>query len=755
MNLTRLSMAARSLVPLMAIVAWSVVVQPGTVRAQAIYKIDNSDNLNLTSSWSTTSGSQTPNPGSLATGNVWYLNDVTMLGSKTVSLGGDLRIVGIGLDNTTAVSTAYNVVINSGDTLTLDGGTISGTGVDGTGYSNAGIVLNRSVGGSLTINANIAVAANQQWVTSRALTVGGNIALGSTTLSFNTAGSSVQTLSGVISGTGNLNKSAGSGTLALANAANTFTGTVTLVGGNTTITTLANGGTNSSLGAGTSSIVMNSAVLTYLGTGTGTTNRAIDMRAAAVLNNNSASGAISFTAANVLQGSTASARTLTLGGTNTGDNTFGSILGDSGTGASISRLQKSGTGRWIVTGANTYTGATVINQGTLRVSGTGVLGGATGSTGDESNIWFTSSNANASLEFETVANLGPADQIRFRNTGGTAGQGGALVYIGTTNQTLGKTLQCDSSVGIRLESNSVGGSLTVNGAFSQSNRGLYLGGTGTGDNTLAIAFAGSGGLTKRGAGTWLLTAANTNTGGVTVEAGTLQVGAGSTTGSIAGNASVSGGATLAFNRSDAVTYAGIVGGGGNLRKAGGGTLTLSAASGYTGTTTVAAGTLALGSAAALASTVIDVQAGARLDVSALASGLSLGSGQRLGGRGTLIGDVSFGSGSLLGFDPTGPLVVGSGTLSFAAGFGIANLAGVDWDSLALNTPYTVVDTSQSFAASDISNFGFANRAAVGSLGREAYFQSGSLQLVVVPEPGTMALVAAGLALAGWAARRRR
>jgi autotransporter-associated beta strand protein len=52
---------------------------------------------------------------------------------------------------------------------------------------------------------------------------------------------------------------------------------------------------------------------------------------------------------------------------------------------------------------------------------------------------------------------------------------------------------------------------------------LYLGGTGTGDNTLATAFTGTGGLTKRDAGTWILTGTNTYTGDTTVMDGVLTV----------------------------------------------------------------------------------------------------------------------------------------------------------------------------------------------------------------------------------------
>ena len=46
----------------------------------------------------------------------------------------------------------------------------------------------------------------------------------------------------------------------------------------------------------------------------------------------------------------------------------------------------------------------------------------------------------------------------------------------------------------------------------------------------------------------MLTGANTYTGGTTISAGTLQIGNGGTTGSIAGNVTDNG--TLVFNRSE-------------------------------------------------------------------------------------------------------------------------------------------------------------------------------------------------------------
>ncbi|MDX2186622.1 MAG: autotransporter-associated beta strand repeat-containing protein, partial [Opitutaceae bacterium] len=89
--------------------------------------------------------------------------------------------------------------------------------------------------------------------------------------------------------------------------------------------------------------------------------------------------------------------------------------------------------------------------------------------------------------------------------------------------------------------------------------------------TIESVIAGSGGLTKTDLGTLVLTGANTYTGGTVISAGTLAVGNGGTSGSIVGNVTNNG--VLSFNRSDALSYAGVVSGSGALVKQGGGTLT--------------------------------------------------------------------------------------------------------------------------------------------------------------------------------------
>ena len=115
---------------------------------------------------------------------------------------------------------------------------------------------------------------------------------------------------------------------------------------------------------------------------------------------------------------------------------------------------------------------------------------------------------------------------------------------------------------------------------------------------------GTGGLTKAGAGTLLLANDNTYTGGTTVSLGTLQLGNGGTTGSILGDVTDNG--TLAFNRSDVVTFPGLISGMGNVAQISPGTTILTANSTYTGGTTISLGTLQLGNGGASGSIVGDV-----------------------------------------------------------------------------------------------------------------------------------------------------
>ena len=98
-------------------------------------------------------------------------------------------------------------------------------------------------------------------------------------------------------------------------------------------------------------------------------------------------------------------------------------------------------------------------------------------------------------------------------------------------------------------SGSILGDVADNGslAFNRSDNVIFLG-----------VISGTGSVTQNGIGTTILTAESSYSGGTTIGAGTLQLGNGSTSGSILGNVADNG--TLASNRSDTVSFPGVISG---------------------------------------------------------------------------------------------------------------------------------------------------------------------------------------------------
>jgi autotransporter-associated beta strand protein len=181
-----------------------------------------------------------------------------------------------------------------------------------------------------------------------------------------------------------------------------------------------------------------------------------------------------------------------------------------------------------------------------------------------------------------------------------------------------------------------------------------------------------------------------------------------------------------------------------------GLLLLGGANTFTGSTTITGGTLALGAAASLASSAIGIDSGAVLDLSALA--FTLGSGQSIGGKGSILGNFVFGAGSNFKFTvgESLQLSLASGTASFASTFGVANVLGID--ETTPEGTYTLIDGTVNFT--NVINVGAANAVPIGDGTKSAYLQQGSLQLVVVPEPSAVTLAGVGVMSLAWAIRRR-
>ncbi|MEX1113821.1 MAG: autotransporter-associated beta strand repeat-containing protein [Akkermansiaceae bacterium] len=149
-----------------------------------------------------------------------------------------------------------------------------------------------------------------------------------------------------------------------------------------------------------------------------------------------------------------------------------------------------------------------------------------------------------------------------------------------------------------------------------------------------------------------------------------------------------GNGTLTVNDSGTRTFAGEISGAGNMVKDGAGTWTLTAANTYTGTTTIKAGSLVIGSSGSLAnSSTIDVRGGTTFDVSAVTGGYTLTSGQTLSGTGTVVGSSNI-AGTLSPGNSPGTLTGGSQTWLDGGDYNwqildATGVAGTGFDTIAM------------------------------------------------------------------------
>jgi hypothetical protein len=124
--------------------------------------------------------------------------------------------------------------------------------------------------------------------------------------------------------------------------------------------------------------------------------------------------------------------------------------------------------------------------------------------------------------------------------------------------------------------------------------------------------------------------------------------------------------------------------------------------------------------------------------------VTVNDGAELAGGGIITGTLNLKGNALLdvmtAIENSNPLDV-AGITTFGSGFGIDNLTGIDWDIVA-NGTYTLINGNINTA--NLANLNLENKLAIGTLPeRYAYFQNGSLQLVVIPEPSSALLASLG------------
>ena len=227
-----------------------------------------------------------------------------------------------------------------------------------------------------------------------------------------------------------------SGTVVLGNINNSFSGQVSITqstaGQTTTLQTanIGNAGANSALGkAGT--INMGSTnesaftVLKYTGAGeitdkiinlSGTNATGQTVSGGATLDQ-SGSGNLKFTSAMTSTGGTG-AKKIFLTGSTSGTGEFAGAISDFG--ANTNSLLKTGTGQWSLSGANTYTGATEVREGTLRISSGGSITSAT--TISNSATLLVHGNAGA-VTVDSGGSLGGSGSVGAISGSGTVGPG--------------------------------------------------------------------------------------------------------------------------------------------------------------------------------------------------------------------------------------------------------------------------------------------------------------------------------------------
>jgi len=493
------------------------------------------------------------------TGIINVVNAATVLGISGPIVGASFRKDGAGTLVLSGNNTYNGITTVTGGILRA--GSINGIGKGGFGLNNtAGVVLDLNGFSSAISYLNGGGAT------------GGNITLGTATLTVASNGGAGG-YAGAINGGGGLIKG-GTFTQALTGCASSYTGSTVINGGVLQVGCLADGGSNSAIGAASnaaSNLVLNGGALSYIGTG-GSTNRLFTLGGSAGSRlDSSGTGAIVFTNAGAIAFSAPGTnQTIALGGTNTGNNSLAAQLTDNGVG--VTSLTKDGVGTWILNNPNSlYTGITTINGGVLGVDKLS-NGGLASSIG-------ASSAAAANLV------IGNNSTLRYTGAGDTTNRLFTL--------SAGTTFIESSGTGAIVFTDT--GLVTLAGANQA--RTIALGGTNTGNNTLAgsIGNAGSGvtTLAKNDSGTWLLTGTNTYSGPTNVNAGRLILGNGGTSGSVA-SATINNLGILGFNRSDTLTYGGVITQTGSVQQLGAGTTILTGANSYTGGTTISAGTLQLG-----------------------------------------------------------------------------------------------------------------------------------------------------------------
>ncbi len=649
---------------------------------------------------------------------------VIFTGANSIIMTGGLADTGANLtltNNMTSAVTGNSLTFSTG-VVTLDQvtGTAQTLTIAGSGNTTISSAIKDISTGLGTNGANLTITNTGTTTLSGANSFGGSTTAG--TLTVNGAGGTV-ILAGTNSSTiGNTTLTAG--TLQLDNATDGG-----LAGGILNF----NGGTLQSLLA--SQAVSNSGTFAASSTISGTQSISLNgtytQSASTTLTNNISGSGRQLTLAGTvnIDNATGTGQTLTLAGA--GNTTISGVIQDysGGTGTSHGAVTFSGTGVTTLSGSNTFGGVVTISAGTVLLnaaqasaSSVGVLGQDSGagsiilsggtleyssanqtdyssrfSTGNVASSGLYNINTNGqNVTFGTaLANTGTGNELTLNDTAGTTGTltltSATNAYTGTTTITAGT---------LKIGGAGLLGSGAYAGNIVMGNSGVFNYNS-SANQTLSGVVSGTGALVENGAGTLILSNANTFTGSTTIVAGAVQLNNANalqnstvtisatngltfntgitafTIGGLSGASNdslINTGSTAvtltAGNNNANTTYSGVLSGtSAGLTKTGSGTLTLAGANLYNGATTVNVGTLQVGNgtSGSIAATSALVMGGGIFDLVGNTSGVT---SQTIASLATTAKTV----GSVIMLNPNGgtstTLTITSPTVSIGAGSGL-------------------------------------------------------------------------------------
>lgn len=452
---------------------------------------------------------------------VWDKNTQTISGFEITNPGtGYTSSPTVVLSGATVANNCCTTAVNP-LLLTVNIGTNATDGsVEKTGSGSLTLTATNTNTGTYTVTAGTLKVGNGADSGTMGLNDASPVVIGTgSTLNFNRTDS--PTYSNLISGAGGISKTSGAaGTFTTLSTANTFTGPVTVTTGALRATHANAVGTGSgsvTVASGASFEIAGGINLnsnrgaTIAGTGLGGLGALRN-----VLGDNTIAGPIALSAAATIG---SDAGTLTLSSTATtslGANAL-SLIGAGNIDLSpvfsgaATVTKTSGTGVAILRGSSTYTGKTTVTAGTIGYKTTAGSGAA------------------SSLGAPTIA----ASLIVDVAGGATVGASAGLRFVGIADQIFSRVINVTGTnaagLTVRIEASSNTAKVTHSTAFTNTTlnqiRNYQFGGTGTTDNTVSFIIANNGtgatSVVKADTGKWVHSAANTYTGTLAVNGGTL------------------------------------------------------------------------------------------------------------------------------------------------------------------------------------------------------------------------------------------